>query len=120
MRGCRFALILVLTVWALPGSAALGYPTEPSDTWVYPYLYELRLRETARRIFVSTGPYGRLETAAWLDGFRKGETDTRSEWLYGMLKAEFEGETRVLDAGSGWTGDVRIVSVAETGSKTIG
>jgi len=120
MRGCRFALVLILTVWALPGSAVLGYPTEPSHTWVYPYLYELRLRETVGRIFISTGPYGRLETAAWLDGFRKGEADARSMWLYGMLKTEFEGEARVLEAGSGWTGDVRIASVAETDSKTIG
>ncbi len=120
MRRCRFPVALILTVLGLPGSAALGYPTEPSDSWVYPYLYELELRETVGPVLGSTGPYARLETAAWLDGVSADEAGARSMWLHGMLKAEFQGEARVLRAGSGWTGDVRVGSVAETDSRTVG
>ena len=83
-----------------PGPDALTCPTEPTGSWVYPYLYELRLRETTGPLFVSTGPYGRLETAAWLKGVQRPAIGTRSLWLYDMLEREFDGEGRVVDVGS--------------------
>jgi hypothetical protein len=120
MRGRGLALILSITVLALSGSSALGYPAEPTDSWVYPYLYELRIREVLEPFPVSTGPYGRLEAAALLDGFRTDEAGARGAWVARMLDTEFEGETRVLREGSGWTGGVRLRARAETDSRSSG
>jgi hypothetical protein len=120
MRGCLLFVILALVLGTVPCAVGQGYPTEPSASWVYPYLYELRLREPLGPIFVSTGPYGRLETAAWLKGLESDSAEARSLWLYRMLEAEFAGEARVLERGSGWTADLRLESIAETGSPTLG
>lgn len=120
MRGCRILVTCVLVAWVWRCPGALTCPTEPTDSWVYPYLYELRLRETTQRIFVSTGPYQRLETAAWLRGRGQPASGVRSVWLLDMLEREFKDEAGVLDAGSGWTGDLRVKALAETGSKGLG
>jgi hypothetical protein len=120
MRGCRFIIVVILTVWSLPARAVLGYPAEPSESWLYPYIDELRLREPLGRFFISTGPYDRLEVAEWLEAFPRDEAGGRSLWLYGMLKTELAGEAGVLEAGSGWTGDLRIRSAVGTGERTRG
>ena len=120
MHGCRVLVIAALAVLILPASAVLGYPTEPSDSWVYPYIRELRLRQPVGCFFFSTGPYGRLETAEWLQGFEPDEADARSLWLHRMLRGELAGDNRVLETGSGLTGDVLIESAAATGSRTFG
>ena len=120
MRSSGLLVIVAIAIWALPGGVALGYPTEPSDSWVYPYLYELRLREGAGHLFISTGPYGRLEIAEWLQGVEAGDLTGRSLWLYDMLATEFDGEARVLEVGSGWAGDLNVRSAAETGSRAYG
>jgi len=119
MRNCRFVVIIVLAAWVPPVSAIAAYPSEPSESWLYPYLYELRLRQPAERIFVSTGPYDRLETAQWLEDLQSTEAEGRSRWLYRMLRTELAGEARVLREGSGWTGGIRVESGSETGSPTL-
>jgi hypothetical protein len=120
MHACRVLVVGVLAAvlwsWAVAGAC----PTEPTASWVYPYLYELRLREATGRFFVSTGPYGRLETAAWLGEQRTAEPGTRSAWLYRMLETEFRDETKVLRTGSGWAGDLCLDARARTDTKVEG
>jgi hypothetical protein len=120
MRCCRILVSCVLAALLWPDSAARPCPTEPTDSWVYPYLYELRLREPTEPLFVSTGPYGRLETAEWLQGAGPMEAGTRGAWLYEMLEAEFAPETRILGTGSGWTSDLQVEAQAETDSRSPG
>ncbi|MFH1312928.1 MAG: capsule assembly Wzi family protein [Candidatus Eisenbacteria bacterium] len=94
-----------------------SYPTEPSASWVYPYLYELRLRHQGGPMFVSTGPYERGDIARWLDECSRGDSidDGRSAYLARMLKREFEPEIRSLRVPEpAWTGNAVLRSWLET------
>jgi hypothetical protein len=120
MRSCRLVVTLALIVSLWTAADSLACPSEPSDSWVYPYLYELRLREPAGGLFLSTGPYDRLQIADWLKSLQPDEQGPRSTWLYGMLEAEFADEAGVLEAGSGWTGGMQLESRAVTDSNVTG
>lgn len=120
MHRCRIIVTFVLAVSIWTAVDSLACPSEPSNSWVYPYLYELRLRNPAGGLFLSTGPYGRLEITDWLKRLQPDEQGSRSSWLYGMLEAEFADEARVLKEGSGWTGDLRLSSQAVTDSNVAG
>jgi hypothetical protein len=120
MRGCRILITGLLALMLWPGIGIVACPTEPAGSWVYSYLYEVRLREAPERLFVSTGPYRRIETAAWLGNLSPVEPGTRGAWLYRMLQTEFKDETGVLGTGSGWAGDLRFGGWAESDTRVKG
>jgi hypothetical protein len=115
----RGIICLIVLVGCVLGLAAAGRtnPTEPAASWVYPYLYELRLRHAGAPLFVSTGPYERREIARWLDqnpGIASNG-DRRSKYLYRMLAREFEAEIRsTQEQHHTWTGNAVLRSVLET------
>jgi hypothetical protein len=65
-------------------------PTELSRSWVYPYLYELRLREGGAPLFLNTGPYTRRDIARWVSDLStdRPEPGRRSAWLISALSRE--------------------------------
>ena len=82
-------------------------PTEPSESWVYPHLYELRLRHPGAPMFVSTGPYERRDIARWLEELsRTGSTlDSRSAYLSRVLRREFASElSSISGSHPAWMG----------------
>jgi hypothetical protein len=111
---CVAALVCIICGLSKDG---WSYPTEPAASWVYPYLYELRLRHPGGPVFVSTGPYERRDIARWLDeGFRSQSIgDSRSAYLSRMLKREFESEIRSLQGPQhAWTANAWLRSRLET------
>jgi hypothetical protein len=115
MRRCIFILVGLMAVGF--SFEAGGFPTEPSRSWVYPYLYELRIRQGGGPIFISTGPYERCDIARWLDDLLETDLagDERSAWLQRMLEQEFRAEVALLDAnGHSWTGDTIFQSCVRT------
>jgi hypothetical protein len=121
MHHSRILITGLMAAMLWPAASAWTCPTEPSDSWVYAYLDELRLREKdPTRLFVSTGPYGRLETAAWLAEQPQPESGTRSAWLHRMLEIEFKDEDSILSAGSGWAGSVLLDARTETDARVAG
>ncbi len=115
---------IVVTValwWFLAGALHNGCasPTEPAASWVYPYLYELRIRHPGPPLLVSTGPYERSRIARWVDGFGT-EPDTlgrRSLWLHRMLRRELSAELVPRSGDMTAAGDVLLSSVLETDQK---
>jgi len=96
-------------------------PTELSDSYVYPYLYELRLRNPGCPIFVTDRPYVRMDLARWLAECTDADSlsDARSRWLHGMLEEDLAGEIGLLDATrTGWTWDTVLDSRALSERKT--
>jgi hypothetical protein len=113
MRSC--ILIALVAVLAFLGHGpALGTPTELVDSWVYPYLYELRLRNPGCPIFATNRPYERVDVARWLEScYSKGSlADARSVWLYEMLDREFAAE-----AGLDWAQGTTLVGDFELGAR---
>lgn len=127
---CRLVAIvgaaLIVAGLGSPASlvpAASAAPTELTETYVYPYLYELRLRNPGCPIFVTDRPYVRIDLARWLRDCVDPDSlsDDRSRWLRGMLEQELSGETGLLDAKqTGWTWDTRLSSRAVTDQVTAG
>jgi hypothetical protein len=114
-----FCLILV-AVAAWSAASAAGSPTQPTDTWVYPYFEELRLREGGPGFFTMTGPYDRQDLARWLAERAAADAAAtpRSSWLGLKLAGEFAPET-ALAAGGGRLlfGSARLGSRVETDCK---
>jgi hypothetical protein len=108
------AVLLCLSV------CAVACPTDPATSWVYPYIDELRLREGAGGLSPMTAPYGRLETAAWLEGIPPVAGGSRDCWLEDMLKTDFADEAGILRTGSGWTGAVEFYGWAGTDEAVVG
>ena len=79
--------------------AVSATPTELTDSYVYPYLYELRLRNPGCPILVTDRPYVRMDLAGWLAECtdRDSLPDARSRWLHGMLERDLAGETGLLN-----------------------
>ncbi len=101
--------------------SAVATPTELTESYVYPYLYELRLRNPGCPIFVSDRPYVRIDLAGWLRDCANPDSilDDRSLWLRAILAEEFRGETGLLDAeATGWTWETVLGSRAVTDRKT--
>lgn len=101
--GRSFFRLIVAAVAAVMCAAgpASGSPTQPTDTWVYPYLEELRLREGGPGFFIMTGPYGRQDLAGWLAARASAGPDVepRSAWLAAMLAEEFAPEAALAARG---------------------
>jgi hypothetical protein len=97
-------------------------PTELTDTYVYPYLYELRLRNPGCPVFVNDRPFVRMELAEWLvDCFSADSlSDARSRWLHEMLKHDLSGEIGLMQAAAaGWTWDTALGSMAANDARVM-
>jgi hypothetical protein len=117
----RIIIGVVICMAAAVADVAHCLPTEPSDSWVYPYLYELRLRLGGPGLFTSTGPYERGDIARWVDATCQPESsaaDRRSAWLGSMLSKEFESDLAILDRdGVAWTSDLGADATLMTDTK---
>jgi hypothetical protein len=120
MRHCIVVSAIISAAVTLHG-IALCFPTEPTGSWVYPYLYELRLRLGGPALFTSTGPYGRADLARWVAATSRpesGAVGSRSAWLQSMLSKEFEADLAILDGDFvAWTGDLGVAATHMTDSE---
>ena len=114
---CRCLIAVVL--WSVLNPVCVcGFPTEPSTSWIHPYLDELRIRHADMDLFVSNGPYDRLEIARWLRSAYGGSppVQKRSLWMLRLLETELRSEFAVLEnQGWFWTQEVRVGAGAEKG-----
>ncbi|MFZ1946926.1 MAG: hypothetical protein WAW06_05220 [bacterium] len=102
MRSCVGCLIALVVV-GFAGAGPCAGPTEPVASWVYPYLDEMMLLELGPRFPVLTGPYSRMDVAAWLAGATRALPQGRggrAVWLHAMLLEEFAPEIAFSAIGS--------------------
>jgi hypothetical protein len=102
MRCCVGCLIALVMAGCL-GAEASAAPSEPAASWVYPYLEEMMLLAPTPRFALATGPYSRLDVAAWLAGVTVTGDEvgaSRAQWLRAMLAEELAPETAFLGAAS--------------------
>jgi hypothetical protein len=93
----RFVGLIYLTASLLAAAAAspcLAMPTEPSGTWVYAYIDELRLSADSLSLFMASLPYERCELGSALShaSLREGPGRSRMEYLSHLLSMELAPE----------------------------
>lgn len=110
MRCGVFFVVFLCFAACLGGASA--HPTEPTTSWVYPYLYELRLRNPQDRFFANTGPYQRDDLAHYV--FNLKASGERSRWLRSMLIRELAPSLQVDSTDVTVVTDLLITSCLES------
>lgn len=94
MRRCFIWLITAVVIHIAVPARGPAMPTEPSGTWVYDYIDELRLSSDSLSFFTATLPYERCELGDALEGAElvDGAGRERTEYLLGLLDRELAVE----------------------------
>jgi hypothetical protein len=120
MRHCIIRLSCAALLSLAAAGGGLGMPTEPSGSWVYDYIDELRLSSDSLSFFRATLPYERCELAHVLSQCRIPEVrgGERMGYLLGLLDRElkYEGAWR-RDRGNLFVGVVNSGIAARTRAK---
>ncbi len=94
MRYCIIRLSFAALLSVATVGAGMGMPTEPSGSWVYDYIDELRLSSDSLSFFGASLPYERAELAHVLSQCRIPEVrgGERMEFLVALLDRELRQE----------------------------
>jgi len=94
MRGCIVCLICAFALPLIAPGDGFAIPTEPSASWVYDYIDELRLSADSLSFFVTTLPYERCELGRVVSraALVEGTGEARMGYLLDLVNRELGSE----------------------------